>query len=295
MHGRAELRLHLEILAVVHNQFDHPPHIVRAGPLARYDREQLLLLAVGRIGARQHARLLVHVARHVVQKLFHLPHGVVLVFGAVIDRPRTRHMHIRAAQLVLGHFRAQRALDQRRPAREKRAVRRHHREVPQHRARRDAARRRAGHGEDERHLLPRANVGPEHIERAGQMPVPVAFRGHIRPRPFVKDDQRNAVLARHIGEKEALEALLRGNVRRAAGNREILAAHHHLAPVYRRQPADVGQRLEINELAILVSPVARQTADFVESCPGRQSPRSARGSSACPTRAVGRPAPRPPS
>ena len=97
------------------------------------------------------------------------------------------------------------------------------------------------------------------------MPVPVAFRGHIRPRPFVKDDQRNAVLARHIGEKEALEALLRGNVRRAARNREILAAHDHLAPVHRRQTADVGQRLEIDELAILVSPVARQTADFVEA------------------------------
>ena len=174
-------------------------------------------------------------------------------------------MHIGAAQLILGHLRAQRALDQRRPAREERAARRHHREMPQHRPCRHASRRRAGHGEDERHLLPRANVRPEHIKRTGQMPVPVAFGRDIRPRAFVKDDQRNAVLARHIGEKEALEALLRGNVRRAARDREVLAPHHHLAPVDRRQPADVGQRLEIDEPAILVGAVARQPADFVET------------------------------
>ena len=97
------------------------------------------------------------------------------------------------------------------------------------------------------------------------MPVAVALRRHVRARALVEHDQRNAVLARHIRQEEALEPLLRRDVGRPAGDGEVFAAHHHLASVHGGQAADVGQRLEVDEPALLVGAVAGQTADLVEA------------------------------
>ena len=93
----------------------------------------------------------------------------------------------------------------------------------------------------------------------------VAFGGDVRARSLVKDDQRHAILAGHVGEEETLEPLLRADVGGAATDGEVLAADDHAPPVDHREAADVGQRLEVDELAVLVLAVTGEPADLVEA------------------------------
>ena len=194
-------RLDLEELAVVDEEFDQLQHVVRPGPLAWNDAEQRFLLAVGRIVGRLERRLLIDVLRHVAEKRLHLIDCVVLVRGSVVDRAGLAHVDVGTAELVLGHFLAERSLDQRRTTGEERALGRHHGEVSEHRSRRDPAGGRARNAEDERHFLSGADVGAKHIETAGQVAVAVAFSGDIGAGAFVEDEQRHAVLTSHVGQK----------------------------------------------------------------------------------------------
>ena len=174
-------------------------------------------------------------------------------------------MNVGSAELVFGHVESQGAFDQRRTTGEQCSLRGHHREVSEHHPRRDAPCGGSGGAEHERHFLTGADVGAEHVEAAGQVAVPVAFGGDVGARAFVEDDQRYPVLARHVGQEEALEAFLRADVRRSTRDGEVLAANHDRAAVDLGQSADVGQRREVPELAVFVCPVTGQPADLVEA------------------------------
>ena len=175
-------------------------------------------------------------------------------------------MDVGAAQLVLRQLVPERPLDHRRAGGEERPLGRHHREVSQHGRGRGAARRRAGHRVDQRHLLAGQDGVAEGIEGARQMGVPLTpLIRDVGGRALDEVDQRHAVLPRHVLKKVVLRAILAAAGGGPPGDREVRPSHHDPAAVDLGQPAHVGHGRKPGEAPLLVRALARQAADLVEA------------------------------
>ena len=184
--------------AAVHDQTDQLAWIVAAVAVARNQRDQRLLPAVDRVVGLGDRRRLMHVRRQIREKRPNLPHQIRLIRRVVIHHSAAARMHLVAAQLLLADLLAQRALDQRRPAREHlRRTPHHHREMTRRHLRRRQPSHRAERRRHHRHLrhqLPPAGW-PVHLRQIGAPHL--RRRPDVRPEAVDQPDQRQLQLQRH--------------------------------------------------------------------------------------------------
>ena len=129
----APQRADLEERVLVGHQPDRAADVERRRALARDQREQLLLAAVGGIGGSSaHRRRLVDARRQVRQEAARLRHRLLLGLGEVVDRA-VAAVDVPAAEVLLGDVVAHGVADDRRTGDEQLGdVAHHHREVAEH-------------------------------------------------------------------------------------------------------------------------------------------------------------------
>ena len=126
-------RADLEPRAAVDEELDHPAHVERRRPLARDDRQQLLVAAVRRITrSAADRRRLVDAGGQVREEALRHRHRLLLGLGEVVHRA-VAAVDLPAAEVLLGDVVAHRVADDRRPGDEQLGdVADHHREVAEH-------------------------------------------------------------------------------------------------------------------------------------------------------------------
>ena len=182
-------------------------------------------------------------------------------------------MHLVAAQILLADLLAQRALHQRRPAREHlRRAPHHHREMAGRHLRRRQPRHRAQRRRDHRHLrhqLPPA-LRPIHLR---QIRAPhLRRRADVRPEAVDQPNQRQLQLDRHLLRIARLVAatavypqLAPLHLRAALQPRRVVGApYHHRPPVDPRRAHHRARRQKAHQLAVLVEARPRQRPALAE-------------------------------
>ncbi len=246
--------------------------LVRLPPLARDDRQQLLLAPGGRVARRGDRRGLPHAGGQVGEEALHLGERVVLVGRLVVHRAGAR-LRAGAAQLLLVRALPHRRGHHRRSRDEQLGgVAHDHREVRGHHARGaqpcDGSERRGHH----RHLrevvhrqLPTRDEGHVGVAHRLERLHAAAAAGAVH-----QAHERHAQL---VGQPLGVDHLLPdGGVGRAAANREVVALHHGRPAVDLATPHHAVGGQEVHELAVLVGPAAGELARLAEGALVEQPP-----------------------